>query len=647
MKTRRRGNLGMALETHDAKHSADVDEALNTANSERKASSDSDNPQVPDGGSTSGSDTIDFRSRSDTIGSMSYFDFRGRSDTLGSALDIVADCLGPVDEANPGAVQILPKESKFSGMINMKNGHPPHQISTGSQPSSGGSTSGFLSTDFGQKQLAGGSSAGARADIFAAAHTPPAANGPASYEVSHFGKRMRAGVSYFAISGVEGCYCSVVSRTAGSLFGARRSHIFFHLPPERLQSISGRLRSASDLEDDGLIDRSQKSVIKDLIIAGDDVLQNALDKYEQGDKSALEAFIKSGRIQAHQTAHGESNIDILNDLDLDYLTVDEGFGSMVVDMGEESKMNMGEESTIHHTGAPGKGAQQQPYDGIGELDFNEDYVGTEEELKLPSTDHIAGRGRAQSSGSVHHGMSEGRWRANSLAGWGLLEDSTGQQQQGAFGNWMDNPGQPRNDIFAGGSGLVGANGSLYVVKNKNKESKAKSKKRERELKKMEKERLKREKKKEKDKEVRARRAKKEKKKEEKRRRSLSPKRGNKADLLRKDDKEEGKYDENGERIPVPSGTGRPRSLSDPNIQVRIDSEGLLCVDSPDGWTGAYSPDSRKMRIERFLAKRNHRVWTKKVKYDVRKNFADSRLRVKGRFVKKEDELLMRDLMSLT
>lgn len=415
MKTRRRGNLGMALETHDAKHSADVDEALNTANSERKASSDSDNPQVPDGGSTSGSDTIDFRSRSDTIGSMSYFDFRGRSDTLGSALDIVADCLGPVDEANPGAVQILPKESTFSGMINMKNGHPPHQISTGSQPSSGGSTSGFLSTDFGQKQLAGGSSAGARADILAAAHTPPAANGPASYEVSHFGKRMRAG------------------------------------------SISGRLRSASDLEDDGLIDRSQKSVIKDLIIAGDDVLQNALDKYEQGDKSALEAFIKSGRIQAHQTAHGESNIDILNDLDLDYLTVDEGFGSMVVDMGEESKMNMGEESTIHHTGAPGKGAQQQPYDGIGELDFNEDYVGTEEELKLPSTDHIAGRGRAQSSGSVHHGMSEGRWRANSLAGWGLLEDSTGQQQQGAFGNWMDNPGQPRNDIFAGASGLVGAN----------------------------------------------------------------------------------------------------------------------------------------------------------------------------------------------
>ena len=38
-----------------------------------------------------------------------------------------------------------------------------------------------------------------------------------------------------------------------------------------------------------------------------------------------------------------------------------------------------------------------------------------------------------------------------------------------------------------------------------------------------------------------------------------------------------------------------------------------------------------------MAKRKRRVWTKKVKYNVRKNFADSRLRLKGRFVKKEEE----------
>jgi hypothetical protein len=74
------------------------------------------------------------------------------------------------------------------------------------------------------------------------------------------------------------------------------------------------------------------------------------------------------------------------------------------------------------------------------------------------------------------------------------------------------------------------------------------------------------------------------------------------------------------------------------------SSGLV---KPQGWIGAYSPESRKVRLERFRQKRNRRVWTRKVKYGVRKNFADSRMRVKGRFVKKQDELLMRDLISLT
>ena len=73
---------------------------------------------------------------------------------------------------------------------------------------------------------------------------------------------------------------------------------------------------------------------------------------------------------------------------------------------------------------------------------------------------------------------------------------------------------------------------------------------------------------------------------------------------------------------------------------------------PAGFVGIYSPEQRRHRIERFeqvnddigsieskslryfylfiylIQKRKNRVWTKKVKYDVRKNFADSRLRVK-------------------
>ena len=41
-----------------------------------------------------------------------------------------------------------------------------------------------------------------------------------------------------------------------------------------------------------------------------------------------------------------------------------------------------------------------------------------------------------------------------------------------------------------------------------------------------------------------------------------------------------------------------------------------------------------------------RVWKKSVQYDVRKSFADTRLRVKGRFVKKEDEVLLKELVGL-
>lgn len=56
----------------------------------------------------------------------------------------------------------------------------------------------------------------------------------------------------------------------------------------RAGSISGRLRSASDLEEKGLIDKSQKGVLKDLIISGDSELQTALDLYDRGDTSKLE-----------------------------------------------------------------------------------------------------------------------------------------------------------------------------------------------------------------------------------------------------------------------------------------------------------------------------------------------------------------------
>jgi len=54
--------------------------------------------------------------------------------------------------------------------------------------------------------------------------------------------------------------------------------------------------------------------------------------------------------------------------------------------------------------------------------------------------------------------------------------------------------------------------------------------------------------------------------------------------------------------------------------------------------GVYTPRSRKQLLEKFHEKRKRRVWRKKVRYDCRKNFANNRVRVKGRFVKKDEQL---------
>ena len=45
-------------------------------------------------------------------------------------------------------------------------------------------------------------------------------------------------------------------------------------------------------------------------------------------------------------------------------------------------------------------------------------------------------------------------------------------------------------------------------------------------------------------------------------------------------------------------------------------------------------EQRKERIARFVAKRAHRVWAKEIKYNCRKEFAESRPRVRGRFIPK-------------
>jgi len=55
-----------------------------------------------------------------------------------------------------------------------------------------------------------------------------------------------------------------------------------------------------------------------------------------------------------------------------------------------------------------------------------------------------------------------------------------------------------------------------------------------------------------------------------------------------------------------------------------------------GRIGIYTREERDDIIGRFKEKRKRRVWKKKIRYHCRKNLADRRVRIKGRFVKAED-----------
>lgn len=56
--------------------------------------------------------------------------------------------------------------------------------------------------------------------------------------------------------------------------------------------------------------------------------------------------------------------------------------------------------------------------------------------------------------------------------------------------------------------------------------------------------------------------------------------------------------------------------------------------------GPISTEERRKKIERYLEKRRKRTWGKKICYDCRKRVADHRLRVKGRFVTKEQAVTL-------
>jgi len=56
--------------------------------------------------------------------------------------------------------------------------------------------------------------------------------------------------------------------------------------------------------------------------------------------------------------------------------------------------------------------------------------------------------------------------------------------------------------------------------------------------------------------------------------------------------------------------------------------------------GTLTVEERKIKIDKYLEKRKRRTWNKRVNYDCRKKVADNRLRIKGRFVTKDQAFSM-------
>ena len=84
---------------------------------------------------------------------------------------------------------------------------------------------------------------------------------------------------------------------------------------ERAQSISGRLRSASDLVDDGVISGSEKGYLKDMIIANDPRVDEALKSASEGNFNPLQQVLS----QAGKDRPRHSSIDLVADLGLEGL----------------------------------------------------------------------------------------------------------------------------------------------------------------------------------------------------------------------------------------------------------------------------------------------------------------------------------------
>lgn len=85
------------------------------------------------------------------------------------------------------------------------------------------------------------------------------------------------------------------------------------------------------------------------------------------------------------------------------------------------------------------------------------------------------------------------------------------------------------------------------------------------------------------------------------------------------------------------------SLHALNLEMRVSTtipdvlEQYKDIYNKNGRIGIYTRKERDAIIARFKDKRTRRVWKKKIRYGCRKNLADRRIRIKGRFVRSDEQ----------
>lgn len=98
-------------------------------------------------------------------------------------------------------------------------------------------------------------------------------------------------------------------------------------------------------------------------------------------------------------------------------------------------------------------------------------------------------------------------------------------------------------------------------------------------------------------------------------------------------------DENDDTIMENEAESREDEDDEPSSPATLPQmlEKYSAIYNKNGRIGIYTREERNEMISRFHEKRKRRVWKKKIRYHCRKNLADSRVRVKGRFVKCADD----------